>query len=212
MSIAMQTVTSPEEESRNLSIWLLVASPLVFGVIAAIVDQNVGTMGDEMMAAVAIGLFVVFGILVDIDYDRLEHAGCTPPCFWWFVLPPVYLWKRMNRPCRSRVMSGIFCASLIGGLAIQSPAVTNGCFTGFGLPACNAAVAAYEVNEAIDRPDQTFGLTMLQLHDVLQTAFDGVTRSCWGRAYRSDGTDHAYRYQFQLANRKLETTVQSADW
>ena len=92
-----------------------------------------------------------------------------------------------------------------GGNAI--PGLTHGCFAGIGLPACDASVAVYEVKGVINQTAQPFGITALQLHDVLQTAFDGVTRSCWGKLYKSDGTDHAYRYQLRLANGTLVTAV-----
>lgn len=205
---AATTMQSPcKGKSTDLCVWLLVASPFVFGTVSAMVDQNIGAARDGMTAAVVFGLFVVFGILVDIDSNRIRRAGGTPPCFWWFILPPVYLWKRAARADSSRTIGGMFCAVLAGGVAMQYPALTHGCFAGIGLPACDASVAVYEVKGVINQTAKPFGITALQLHDVLQTAFDGVTRSCWGKLYKSDGTDHAYRYQLRLANGTLVTAV-----
>jgi hypothetical protein len=205
---AATTIQSPcKGKSTDLCVWLLVASPFVFGTISAMVDQNIGAKRDGMAAAVVIGLFVTFSILVDIDSNRIRRAGRTPPCFWWFIFPPVYLWKRVGRTDSSRMIGGMFCAVLAGGVAMQYPALTHGCFAGIGLPACNASIAVYEVKGVINQTAHSSGITALQLHDILQTAFDGATRSCWGKVYKSNGTDHAYRYQLRLANGTLVTEV-----
>jgi hypothetical protein len=213
--VAMPTATTAPVSSRSKSTilfaWLLVAAPLVFGIAAAIADQNF-PMSGGLTVAMVIALFVTLGILVDFDSIRLKRAGFMPPAMGWFLLPPVYLWQRANRTNGPKMMCAMFCASLIAGVAIRSPAVTRGCFSGLGLPACDSSIAAYEVRRLIDQADGSFGITALQLHDVLQTAFDGTTRSCWGKVYRSNGTDHSYRYDFRIDNRRLVTTVKYEAW
>lgn len=181
----------------NTAVWLLTAVvPLGSGLTWAFLDQNTG---DQGLLILLIALQVVLsGVLADFDAARLTRAGFAPPHLGWVLLAPAYLWRR-----GSKLIAAAFFAFLAVEIAIASPSVNQGFLTGFGLPACGSAIAEYEIGRELGHS--------VVLQDVLQTSFDGRTRTCYSKVAGQD-----FRYSFlisqgtlvtKLAKRSLNSTI-----
>lgn len=173
--------------STDPVVWLLAAGvPLVGGVTWAFLDQNTAFDGLFLLVILQVALS---GVLADIDAARLTRAGFTAPHLGWALLVPGYLWQR-----GSKLIAAAFFAFLAVEIAIASPSVNHGFLTGYGLPACDSAIAEYEMQRETGRG--------ADLHDVIQTSFDGTTRTCYGKL-----GDRAYRYSFLLSSNALVTKL-----
>jgi len=111
--------------------WALAALPLASAVLLAVLALL--DVIDDMRALSALALLAT-AALVLADRRRLRRSGMASggmPSAWWFLVPPVYLWRRavaLGRPKApvwgwgaSTVLAGVIRVVVLAVIATQSP-------------------------------------------------------------------------------------------
>ena len=96
----------PAPRSNETLAWTLAALPAAASVVSMILVPSSSTIGSDAVGALALAASAA---LVVIDKRRLAAsgaaAGAALPATAWFLVPPVYLWKRANRLGRSKAQA-----------------------------------------------------------------------------------------------------------
>ena len=98
--------TNPASQSNETLAWVLAALPAAVLVVSLILVPSGSTVGVDALSGLALAASAA---LVVVDKRRVAAsgaaAGAALPATAWFLVPPVYLWKRANRLGRSKAQA-----------------------------------------------------------------------------------------------------------
>ena len=197
---------APLAEGRDPLGWAIAAAPLAASALTlslALVIAEAATRFTSLLAIAATAALVV------ADKRRIAGSRCDKgplPSTAWFLVPPVYLWKRASVLGFSRRlfwMNLVFVAAglLLGILATVSIAGRQ--VEATQLPTCDDPAALNEVVAIFsDMPEArragVKGVSLGRPAEIRETAAPkGAPRFCTGSMLASDTHEYALDYSFE---------------
>ncbi len=205
-SPTLPAATVPSPAGMDGMAWALAAVPLASAVLLAVFALSDAV--DAMRALSALAL-VASAALVLADRRRLQRSGMAGggmPSAWWFLLPPVYLWRRAAALGRSKapvwgwgastVLAGIVRVLVLAVIATQIA-------TAGRLPDCASRDMAADIKAVFDSlpAAQQAGVRAVSLGGQAEVGQGpGSTpaeRYCTGVMLASDNVEYAIDYSFE---------------
>lgn len=202
----LPSATAQPPAGKDGMAWALAALPLASAVLLAVfalVDAV-----DDMRALSALAL-LASAVLVVADRRRLQRSGLADggvPSAWWFLVPPVYLWRRATALGRSKapvwgwvastVLAGIVRVVMLAVIATRIAAAER-------LPDCASRDMVADIKAVFDSlpAAQQAGVKAVSLGSQREVAQGpGSTpaeRYCTGTMLASDTVEYAIDYSFE---------------
>ncbi len=197
----------PVTQIRNVYAWIYAFVPLIGAVIEEAFAQNGAAFGPTYLW---IPYVISYGVLAGLDSRMIARSGNLPkgrlPNVWWFILAPVYLWKRASylKQRKSYFWTWIVC--FVIGIVFQASGVSNGLFVA-GIPKCESAYATTEAMSLFDKLDvmikrntKALNINMPKETDVTTSGSEVTSRTCSATIKGTDDNDHLIIYKFDEEN------------
>jgi len=203
---ALPSATAQSPAGRDGLAWALAALPLASAVLLAILALLNAV--DDMRALSALTL-LASAALVLADRQHLQRSGMASggmPSAWWFLVPPVYLWRRAAALSRSKapvwgwgastVLAGVIRIVVLAVIATQIATAER-------LPDCASRDMVADIKAVFDSlpAAQQAGVKAVSLGTQREVAQGpGSTpaeRYCTGVMLASDNVEYAIDYSFE---------------
>ena len=196
----------PSLAGKDGMAWALAAVPLASAVLLA-VPVLLGAV--DAMRVLSEFAVVASAALVRADKRRLQRSGAATggmPSAWWFLLPPVYLWRRAVALGRSKapVWGWLGNSTLAGVIRVVVVAViATQVATAERLPDCASRNMAADIRAVFDDlpAARQAGVRAVSLGGQAEVGQGpGSTpaeRYCTGVMLASDSVEYAIDYSFE---------------
>lgn len=190
--------------------WALAALPLASATLLAVLVLL--DVADSMRALTALTLFAS-AALVLADRQRLRRSGVAAsgmPSPWWFLVPPIYLWRRAAALGGSRAPFWAWFASTAGAFVIRVAVLVALASQAAGeravaarLPGCADRAMAADVKTVFDdmpaaKQDGVRAVSLGGQAEVAQGPGAVPTvRYCSGTMLATDTVEYAIDYSFE---------------
>jgi len=203
---ALPSATSQPPAGRDGLAWALAALPLASAVLLAVLALL--DVVDAMPALSALAL-LASAALVLADRQRLRRSGMASgglPSAWWFLVPPVYLWRRAAALGQSKapvwgwgastVLAGVTRVVVLAVIATRIAAAER-------LPDCTSRDVVADIKAVFDSlpAAQQAGVKAVSLGTQSEVAQGPgsipTERYCTGVMLASDTVEYAIDYSFE---------------
>jgi hypothetical protein len=197
-SAGNEATLSPHPPVTSAYAWTLALLPLISIALGFALDH--AGLSDRIASYASLGLTVG---LVTADRQILRQANYTnAPAQWWFVLIPVYLWKRANILQESQRKFWVQIASFVAvfSIVIGIAALTD---SPLAIPSCSASKEdAIRIFDGIG-PVKQANLTATALTDITETSLANNIRHCKGIITTNTGSKYALNFDIYRQNEKI---------
>lgn len=183
----------PTTHVDNTFAWVLAMVPLIGVVIELIVSQRTVIP----VWAIIAGYAITYLILVQIDVRRIKSSGNavdTTPFENWWLLVPVYLYKRATALKHARTYFWAWWGALVLGMVIGGDAKSlfdKDTYWGAGLPACDSNYMKTQTQQIFREIPlmKARGIVALEVKNAKQVSGNTKQKKCTATFVTSVGTD-----------------------